>query len=554
MQNSLLKVRSKQPSGAPADPPTRLHDLLTRWRQSGLPALDGKDGELTYAQMNYQAQVLAARATKVGLSSGGRCAIFLPKGQAECWAVFAVSMAGGIIVPVNPLLKAAQLAHICSDCTPQVLITNAKMLEPVRAAIDALESPPQILLLEGLAEQDKEQHLPPAALPSASDPELAQLPTLPGDQRLTVDLAAILYTSGSTGRPKGVMLTHANLLAGTRIVRNYLNIGPNDRLLSVLPLSFDYGLNQLLTTVEQQALLVPFSFMFGDQLVTALERHRITGLAGVPTIWAILTQAAPKLRKTELTELRYITNSGGPVPSSTVARLREYLPHTQVYLMYGLTEAFRSTFLDPAELDTRPTSIGKAIPECEVFVLKADGSRAAPGEPGILIHRGPTVSKGYWRRPEDSARVLRANPLIDPTEGPDTVCYSGDLVMSDEQGFLFFVGRDDAMIKSSGYRISPAEVEETLMAGGHFSQVAVIGLPDPAAGQRVYAIAVAAPGQLTSDIDAAALCAIALKAATKILPAYMIPRQIELLSELPVTPNGKVDHKTLRTERLPTHD
>ena len=516
--------------------PLRVHDLLTRWHNSDQPALAGRDTQISYRQMLQQARRLATAMRTAGLQPGDRCAVYLPKGLEECWAVFAVSMAGGVLVPVNPLLKAPQLAHICTDCEPTVLLTNdALQAAVVNPALTGLAGAPQVLTVEALATAEAQ----------AADSGAA----LPGDQRLSTDLAAILYTSGSTGKPKGVMLTHANLLAGTRIVRTYLNISAQDRLLSVLPLSFDYGLNQLLTTVEQQALLVPFSFMFGDQLVSALEQHRITGLAGVPTIWAILTQAAPKLRKTRLTELRYVSNSGGPVPSATVERLRQLLPDTQVVLMYGLTEAFRSTWLDPVELDRRPTSIGKAIPECEVFVLNKAGQRAAPGEPGILIHRGPTVSRGYWRRPEETAKVLRPNPLIAADEGPDLVCYSGDLVTADEEGFLYFVGRDDAMIKSSGYRISPAEVEETLMATGSFVQVAVIGLPDPAAGQKVHAIAVAATASLSSA-EAADLTVAALRACAQALPAYMVPRQIELTDALPTTPNGKVDHKQLRADAL----
>ncbi len=217
------------------------------------------------------------------------------------------------------------------------------------------------------------------------------------------------------------------------------------------------------------------------------------------------------------------------------------LPDTRIFLMYGLTEAFRSTFLPPDEIDKRPTSIGKAIPECEVFAVTADGRRTKPGEPGILVHRGPTVSLGYWNRPEDTARVLRQNPLLPATHGGEIVCFSGDLVTEDEEGFLYFVGRDDAMIKSSGYRISPTEVEEVLMSTGHFRQVAVIGLPDPMAGQKVHAVGVARDGAIDVPVT--------LKAAADRLPPFMLPRDIELVDELPVTANGKVDYKTLVAQR-----
>jgi acyl-CoA synthetase (AMP-forming)/AMP-acid ligase II len=355
------------------------------------------------------------------------------------------------------------------------------------------------------------------------------------------DLAAILYTSGSTGRPKGVMVSHRNLLAGARIVRTYLGITPEERILSILPFSFDYGLNQLLTAVEQGATTVILTFRFGDEIVRALRDHKITALAGVPTIWAILTKAAPLLHKAALPDLRYITNSGGAVPSQTVADLRRMLPQTNVFLMYGLTEAFRSTYLPPEELDRRPTSIGKAIPECEIFIVTEDGRRVRPGEPGILVHRGPTVSLGYWNRPEETARVLRQNPFRPRDEGGDIVCYSGDLAVEDEDGFFSFIGRNDAMIKSSGYRISPSEVEEAIMSTGRFRQVAVIGLPDDFAGQKLHAVAVA----LEPDVNAASV----LQAVAGMLAAYMVPRGLELVEALPVTPNGKVDYRQLVRER-----
>lgn len=340
------------------------------------------------------------------------------------------------------------------------------------------------------------------------------------------------------------MLSHRNLIAGTRIVRTYLGICERDRILSILPLSFDYGLNQLLTTVEQGATLVISSFRFGDELVGILVREQITGLAGVPSIWAILTKAAPSLARTPLPALRYITNSGGAIPSETVRKLRLLLGNTQIFLMYGFTEAFRSTYLPPAEIDRRPTSIGKAIPECEVFAVTAEGRRTKPGEPGILVHRGPTVSLGYWNRPEDTAQVLRPHPFRDPARGGETVCYSGDLVVEDDDGYFSFVGRYDAMIKSSGYRISPTEVEEAVMSTGHFRQVAVIGLLDAFAGQKVHAIAV--PSTESTNIPC-----VLRKLAGQLAP-FMMPRDIELVDSLPTTTNGKIDYRELVRQRL-TH-
>ncbi len=504
--------------------PVLLHDLLDRSAASGADRIAVVDGDrtATYGELAAAARRCAGLCLAEGLERGDRVALFLPKSLEECWAIFGVSMTGGVVVPVNVLLKPAQVRHIVEDCGARIVLTSAVLADELRAAFAGLEGM-HIIAVDG--------------------PDFAAEPAghAPRPVRgIGEDLAAILYTSGSTGRPKGVMLSHRNLLAGTRIVRTYLAITAEDRILSVLPFSFDYGLNQLLTAVEQGARLVLLTFQFGADIVRAIEAHQITGLAGVPTIWAILTRATPLLAKTPLPSLRYITNSGGAVPSDTVAKLRERLPGTRIFLMYGLTEAFRSTFLPPEEVDRRPTSIGKAIPECEMLVVTADGRRAKPGEPGILVHRGPTVSLGYWNRPEATAEVLRPHPFRPPTEGGETVCYSGDLVTEDAEGFLYFVARNDAMIKSSGHRISPTEVEECLMATGAFQHVAVIGLPDAFAGQKVHAVGVA-----TGEVDVAAV----LQAAAEQLPAYMVPRAIELVERLPVTPNGKVDYVGLVRER-----
>jgi len=501
-------------------PPILLHDLLKRdTRHENRIAIIEGDREHTYRDLARSVDGLAATLLAAGLERGDRVGILLPKSFEECAAIFAASRAGGVFIPINPVLKPQQIVHILRDSGARCLITRADLAERHAGDLSSLPGL-QILRVEDPL------------------PDTARLPAAAG---IGEDLGAILYTSGSTGTPKGVMLSHSNLIAGTRIVRTYLGIAPDERILSILPFSFDYGLNQLLTTVEQGATIVLASFQLGDQIVNALAKHRITGLAGVPPIWAILTKAAPALQKTRLPHLRYITNSGGAVPEATVRRLGELLPDTRIFLMYGLTEAFRSTFLPPEEIRRRPTSIGKAIPECEVFPLTADGRRAKPGEPGILVHRGPTVSMGYWRRPEDTARVLRPNPLRDQHEGADIVCWSGDLVTEDKDGFLYFVGRQDAMIKSAGYRISPTEVEDVLMSTGAFRQVAVIGLPDEWVGQKVCAVGVPLNGSVDTK---SVLQSVSIK-----LPGHMLPARIDIVPQLPQTPNGKVDYKSLVAER-----
>ncbi|WP_439573219.1 AMP-binding protein [Phreatobacter sp.] len=503
--------------------PVLLHHLLDLATAGGDDAIAVIDGERTVTRADFRglATGCAARLAAAGIARGDRVAVFLPKSLEECWAIFGTSLAGGVVVPVNALLKPAQVRHIVADCTARIVLTSRAAEADLTDALSGLDV--VVFAVDG----EDWLGLPDGPVTPASG--------------IGEDLAAILYTSGSTGRPKGVMLSHRNLLAGTRIVRTYLGITAEDRILSILPFSFDYGLNQLLTGVEQGATVVLLTFQFGDEIVRAIRDHSITGLAGVPTIWAILTRATPSLARTPLPSLRYITNSGGAVPTETVKRLRERLPDTRIFLMYGLTEAFRSTFLPPEEVDRRPGSIGKAIPECEMLVVTSDGRLAAPGEPGILVHRGPTVSLGYWNRPDATAEVLRPHPFIPAVQGGETVCYSGDLVTMDADGFLYFVARNDAMIKSAGNRISPTEVEECLMGLAPFREVAVIGLPDAFAGEKVHAV-----GVPSGDIDVAALL---LRVAER-LPPYMVPRAIELVERLPVTPNGKIDYVGLRRERV----
>ncbi len=520
-----------------------LHSLLdARWADADREAVVDGERRFTFGDLADMADRVAAVLKAHGLDRGDRVAVFLPKSFEECAAIFGISLAGGVFVPINPLLKAQQARHIIDDCEARFLIADPAFWQVAESQLRDVQSLKRTLLTGQIKGPVSEPHdLRHQELIQDALAEKAEAPLFPPSSAIGEDLAAILYTSGSTGQPKGVMLSHRNLLAGARIVSNYLNITHDDRILSVLPFSFDYGLNQLLTAVRQGAATVLLNFRFGQDIVKTLNAERITGLAGVPSVWAILARAEKSFLQTPPGHLRYITNSGGAVPSEMVSKLRSLLPKTNIVLMYGLTEAFRSTYLPPDRIDSHPTSMGKAIPECEVFLINEQNQRCQPGEPGILVHRGPTVSLGYWNRPEETARVLRQNPLIQRDQGADIVCYSGDLAIQDEQGFFYFVGRNDAMIKSSGHRISPTEVEEALMASGQFSQVAVIGLPDVIAGQRVHAVAMA-----THD---GGDCAVALAKCADDLPAYMVPREIELIDQLPLSQNGKVDYKILVRER-----
>ncbi len=489
---------------------------------------------LNYSEVARRTNGLAVGLRTAGLGRGDRMGIYLEASVPQVISIFGISRAEAVYVPINSVLHAEQVMHIARDCGMKGLITTAAKLASL---VDVL---PQIPSLEFLVVVGPGEVT--AKLPVHHYEEFCAL-ALPADWRessIEKDLAAILYTSGSTGKPKGVMLSHANVLAGSRIVSTYLGITENERILAVLPFSFDAGMNQLMTAFEKGATCVLINFVFAREIVQALLKERITGLAGVPTLWSLLAQPNSTLSKQPITHLRYITNTGGAMPQAVLKVLREALPTTQIFLMYGLTEAFRSTYLSPDELDRRPTSMGKAIPDTEILVLNEKGQLCKPGETGELVHRGPTVSLGYWNRSEDTARALRPNPAL-PSELGDSekVCYSGDLVKMDEEGFLYFVGRRDTMIKSSGVRISPTEVEEVLFQSGKLRGAAVIGIPDETLGQTIKAFVVPRDGNALDTDVLLSYCA-------EKMPRYMVPKAFEVMSELPKTSSGKVDYPALR--------
>ena len=494
----------------------------------------GKE-RLSYADVAERVEHLAAGLTSAGLGRSDRMGIFLEASVAQAVSIFAVSQAGGVFVPINGQLFPEQVAHIAKDCRMKGLITTAAKFSALADFISQIPSLEFIVFVGG-------ESAPETTLPAYRLEELCSRST-PRDcleKCISKDLAAILYTSGSTGKPKGVMLSHANVMAGSTIVSTYLEIGSSDRILAVLPFSFDAGLNQLMTAFQQGATIVLINFVFAREIVQALLKERITGLAGVPTLWSLLAQPNSTLQKQPLPDLRYITNTGGAMPQAVLAVLRKALSTTSVFLMYGLTEAFRSTYLPPPELDRRPTSMGKAIPDTEILVLDENNRLCKPGQVGELVHRGPTVSMGYWGRPEDTDKALRPNPLLPPELGDcERVCYSGDLVKTDEEGFLYFVGRRDTMIKSSGFRISPTEVEEALFQSGDVRQAAVIGIPDEALGQSIKAFVVPRDGKAADPDNLIAYCA-------EHVPRYMVPKAVEVLDELPKTASGKVDYPALR--------
>jgi len=490
------------------DPVPKPIDTLPMRGAAEAVALEDRAGTLSYAELEARVGGIAHALAEQGLTAGERVATWLPKTRTACLMPLAAPRAGLVHVPINPMLKRAQVAHILADSGARILVTQAARtaaLEPGDVPADC-----RIVPEEALGSGDV---LPP----SNADP---------------ASLAAILYTSGSTGRPKGVMLSHANLWLGAISVAHYLNIKSEDRVLGVLPLSFDYGQNQLFSTWAAGGRLIPLDYLTARDVVKAVERHDVTSLAGVPPLWVQLLEA--EWPADTAARLKRLTNSGGALTPRLVRGLRARFPEADLYPMYGLTEAFRSTFLEPALVDAHPESIGRAIPFAEILVVRPDGSRAAPGETGELVHAGPLVAQGYWQDEERTAQRFRPAPEFATSGG--MAVWSGDNVVEDADGLLRFVGRDDEMIKSAGNRISPTEIEDAVLSGGEVAEAAAFGVADERLGQAIVVV-VRGDGSREHDLR---------ERLRRELPSFMQPARYDWREELPRNANGKLDRTALK--------
>jgi acyl-CoA ligase (AMP-forming) (exosortase A-associated) len=497
----------------PLDPVPRPLDHLAERGRDGDPALVLRGEALNYEYLRTRVGQLASWLQGQVAQPGARVASWMAKGELACLLPLAAARAGLVHVPINPLLKRAQVAHILADSGSALLIAN-------RARLDSLQ-PDDVPLSCQLIEEG-------AALDASRGPE-----QMPPSAAETGALAAILYTSGSTGRPKGVMLSHANLWLGAVSVAHYLELERDDVVLGVLPLSFDYGQNQLLSAWYAGASVVPLDYLTPRDVTKACARYGVTTLAAVPPLWVqLIEQDWPA---DAVTPMRRLTNSGGALTVDVVRSLRAIFPQARLFPMYGLTEAFRSTFLDPALVDTHPTSMGKAIPFAEILVVDDHGGIASSGEEGELVHCGPLVAQGYWQDAERTAERFRRAP--DASKHGGIAVWSGDRVKRDADGLLYFVGRRDAMIKSAGNRISPQEIEEAALATGLVSEAAAVGVKDERLGQAVLLVV-----RGGGDDEA-------LKAALKRdLPNFMQPHEIRWVERMPLNPNGKIDRAALQAE------
>ena len=513
-------------------------------------ALTSGSQSLTYAALQGQVQAAASGLIALGLQRGERVGIYLDKRVETVVTSFAAPAAGGVFVPINPLLKPAQLGYVMQDCDVRVLVTST---ERYALLVDVLAGCPALrcVVLTSTAAGDAE--LPAAAAPKVSHAVLAWADLLNaaprhGHRVIDSDVVAILYTSGSTGQPKGVVLSHRNMVTGAKSVASYLENRAEDTLLAALPLSFDAGFSQLTTAFHAGARVVLLNYLLPRDVLKAMVRERVTGLTAVPPLYIQLSQLDWPSAIGE--NLRYFANTGGRMPRATLELLRQRVPQARTFLMYGLTEAFRSTYLPPDEVDKRPDSIGKAIPNADVLVLRDDGSTCDVDEPGELVHRGPLVGLGYWNDAAKTAERYKPLPLgaggrEAGLQLPEIAVFSGDSVRRDAQGFLYFIGRRDEMMKTSGYRVSPTEVEELLYATRLVGECVAFGVEHPALGQAIQVIATPPEGELNLDVSAL------LARCKQGMPAYMVPAGIEQASgPLPRNANGKIDRKLLSTAFL----
>ncbi|MER9235598.1 acyl--CoA ligase [Mesorhizobium sp. M0622] len=509
-----------------------LHDYLTHSasRLGGKVALVCGNQRVTYGDLDMRSNAIAHHLSEAGIARGDRVVIFADNTVEAVVAFWAVLKANAVVCIVNPLTKSDKLDYLLNDCRPTALITDKHLhsifREPARNCPSL-----RCVIVSGPIERDDLQELPHAV---GWDTTVAAARSTPPARRcIDIDLAAIIYTSGSTGEPKGVMLTHRNMIAACASISSYLALAEDEVILNVLPLAFDYGLYQMIMAFRAGSRLVlERSFAFPAQILGLIKQERVTGFPGVPTIFAALGELK-SLRDQDFSSIRYVTNTAAALPLKHILLLQELFSGARIYSMYGLTECKRCTYLPPEDLERKPLSVGIAIPNTEMWIVDEHDRRVGPGVVGQLVIRGATVMKGYWGKPEATARKLKPGPL--PGE---QVLHTGDYCRMDAEGYLYFVGRGDEIIKSRGEKIAPKEVENVLMDIAGVRQAAVIGVPDELLGQAVKAFVVMEQGSIIGEKQLQKEC-------QRRLENFMVPKSIVIVPSLPMTDTGKLKKTSL---------
>ncbi len=506
-----------------------LHDYLidSAARLPDKVALVCQGARVTYRELDARSDALASALERRGVGRGDRVVVFADNTVGAVVAFWAVLKANAVVSVVNAQTKVDKLAYMLNDCGAAALIVD-RQLAPV--AVPAARAAPGLRAVLAFGEGSAGDAL--RTLPGFGTLEAVLAEdaggSRPARRAIDVDLAALVYTSGSTGAPKGVMLTHRNMLTAATSISAYLEVQEDEVILGVLPLSFDYGLYQMIMAFRQGARLVlERSFAFPTQVLDRVVAEGVTGFPGVPTIFAIMSEMRT-LRDYDFSRIRYVTNTAAALHPKHIRMLREIFPAARVYSMYGLTECKRCTYLPPADIDRKPASVGIAIPNTELWIVDEQDRRVGPGVVGQLVIRGATVMRGYWGKPEETARKLRPGPI--PGE---VVLYTGDLCKLDEEGYLYFVGRMDDIIKSRGEKVAPKEVENALLDVPGVKEAAVVGVPDDVLGQAVKAFVVAEGG---AALEERAL----IRECQRRLEPFMVPKAIVFVPELPKTTTGKI--------------
>ena len=495
-------------------------------------ALILKDEVWTYGELLEEVEKVAAFLHSAGIRRGHRVGIHLPKSIQEIAATFAIARLGAVFVNINYQWSDTQLRHVLGDCDIRILFTDGRRAKRLfsTGVLDEIG----LTIVKGtppdhsgvIAWDSLEAHAAPPPCPSS-----------------IVDLAALLYTSGSTGKPKGVMLSHQNIILGAQSVSRYLGNTGDDRVLSLPPLSFDYGLNQITTTFLVGGTVVLQPVAIPAEIAKTVEQNKVTGLALVSPSWVQLVRYLVQV-PTRFSSLRYLTNTGGKIPQSVLEQMPALFPGAEIFLMYGLTEAFRSTYLAPDLFGQKMGAIGRAIPGEEIYVVDPEKGVCGPGEPGELIHRGGLISQGYWNNPDATKEKIRSNPHLQSIIGDEKVLHSGDIVCADQDGDLWYVGRVDSMIKSSGHRISPTEVEEIVCQHPEVKEAVAFGVDDDEIGQVIHIAVSTEAWRELKEAELRKLC-------VERMPTYMVPRKCYIQDEeFPRTPTGKTDRQSVINQCL----